>query len=306
MLILDNNNSPLGISMQNWIDKANNLIEALPYIRKFYGKTVVIKYGGAAMTNLAQVKNVMRDVALLHFCGMRPIIVHGGGPEISELCQRLSIPTQFQHGLRITDEKTMEIAQMVLLGKINATLVTALNQNGVKTVGLSGHDGQFLQAKKLTHLPENPQQTIDLGFVGDVAEIDITLINTLLAANFLPVISPVGVDADGQAFNINADTVAGAIAGALAAEKLVLLSDVNGLYENPKDASTRMSSLKVEAIIALIHAGHISGGMLPKLKACVQALMQGVGKAHILDGKTEHSILLEIFTDEGVGTMITQ
>lgn len=291
--------------MQKWIDKADNLIEALPYIRKFYGKTVVIKYGGAAMTHLSQVKNVMQDVALLHFCGMRPIIVHGGGPEISDFCTRLETPVQFQHGLRVTDEKTMEVVQMVLSGKINPMLVTALNQYGVKAVGLSGSDAKFLHAKKLTHLPENPSESADLGYVGDVSHIDISLITTLLAANFLPVIAPVGIDEHGHAYNINADTVAGAIAGALSAEKLVLLSDVNGLYANPQDPSTRLSALNITTVNSWLQEGHIKGGMLPKLKACVAALNQGVRKAHILDGKTQHSLLLEIFTDEGIGTMIT-
>lgn len=290
--------------MKQYIDKAANLIEALPYIRKFYGKVVVIKYGGAAMTDANYVENVMRDIAWLHFCGIYPVVVHGGGPEISQLCERLNIPVRFASGQRITDEQTLEIVQMVLLGKINAQLVAALNQHGVKAVGISGHDANFLQAKKLLFTADNAH--VDLGFVGDVTGVDSKLITTLLTAGFVPVIAPIGKDANGIIYNINADTVASHIAGALSAEKLVLLSDVNGLYEHKDDTDTRIDCIDIATIQHWINDGRITGGMIPKINACTNALNKGVKHVHILDGKIQHSLLLEIFTDAGIGTMVTQ
>jgi len=294
----------IGANMQQFIDKAKNLIEALPYIRKYSGKIVVIKYGGAAMTDTDELKNVMRDIALLHFCGLRPVIVHGGGPEISAMCQQLNIPVKFLQGQRVTDEATLEVLQMTLLGKINSTLVASLNNSGVKAVGLSGQDAGFIQAKKLA-VKEKNGAAIDLGYVGEVDSIDTKLITTLLNSGFLPVIAPLSRDIHGQAFNINADTIACAIAGALAAEKLVLLSDVNGLYADKNDPQTRVSSLDIANVDDWIQDGKISGGMIPKINACVHALNEGVKRVHILDGKIQHSLLLEIFTDAGVGTMIT-
>jgi acetylglutamate kinase len=288
--------------MQQYIEKAANLVEAFPYIREFYGKTMVIKYGGAAMTDATYIKNVMRDIALLHFCGIRVVIIHGGGPEISDLCERLKIPVRFAHGQRITDEKTLEVVQMSLLGKINTTLVAELNQHGVKAVGISGHDAAFLQAKKLA--PK--ESTDDLGFVGDVEKVDTHLITSLLTAGFLPVISPIGRDTSGQSYNINADTVASNIAGAISAEKLVLLSDVNGLYADKNNPETRIGSLDVATVNEWTKDGRITGGMIPKMNACVHALVNGVKRVHILDGKIQHSLLLEIFTDQGIGTMVTR
>lgn len=285
--------------MQQSIEKAAHLVEALPYIRKFFGKTMVIKYGGAAMTDDTYVKNVMRDIALLHFCGIRVVIIHGGGPEISDFCERLKIPVRFANGLRVTDEKTLEIAQMTLLGKTNTALVAALNRHGIKAVGISGHDGAFLQARKLRPTEEDD-------FVGDVEKVDTHLLNTLLTAGFLPVIAPIGCDENGQSYNINADTVASNVAGALAAEKLVLLSDVNGLYADKDDPSTRIGSLDVPTVKEYIANGRIVGGMIPKMNACVHALINDVKRVHILDGKIQHSLLLEIFTDHGIGTMVTQ
>lgn len=285
--------------MQQSIEKAAHLVEALPYIRKFFGKTMVIKYGGAAMTDDTYVKNVMRDIALLHFCGIRVVIIHGGGPEISDFCERLKIPVRFANGLRVTDEKTLEVAQMTLLGKTNTALVAALNRHGIKAVGISGHDGAFLQARKLRPTEEDD-------FVGDVEKVDTHLLNTLLTAGFLPVIAPIGCDENGQSYNINADTVASNVAGALAAEKLVLLSDVNGLYADKDDPSTRIGSLDVPTVKEYIANGRIVGGMIPKMNACVHALINDVKRVHILDGKIQHSLLLEIFTDHGIGTMVTQ
>lgn len=275
------------------IEKASHLIEALPYIRRFYGKTIVVKCGGAAITNIKDLQSIMQDLALFYFCGIRPVIIHGGGPDITEMCERLNLPVQFSNGHRVTDAATLEIVQMVLLGKTNRSLVTALNQFGVKAIGIAGHDAAFLQAEK----------SVDL--VGKIASVDTHLIDTLLAANFIPVIAPIGVDASGQAYNINADTASGAIAGSLAAEKLVILSDVNGLYADPNDSSTQLSRLTVDATKSLVENKQISGGMIPKLDACIQAVEQGVSSAHIVSGKLPHSLLLEIFTDKGVGTMIT-
>lgn len=286
--------------MQQYIEKAAHLIEALPYIRAFFGKIMVIKYGGAAMTDSLYVKNVMRDIALLHFCGIRVVIIHGGGPEISDFCDRLHIPVHFSQGQRVTDEKTLEVVQMTLLGKINTALVAELNQHGVKAVGLSGQDAAFLQAKKLQQ-----KEGEDLGFVGEIESVEPHLITTLLNAGFLPVISPIGRDAQGQSYNVNADTVASNIAGALEAEKLVLLSDVNGLYADKNNADTRIGSLNVPTVHQWIEEGRIVGGMIPKMHACVHALTHGVQRVHILDGKIQHSLLLEIFTDQGVGTMVT-
>ncbi len=287
--------------MQKWIDKATHLIEALPYIRRFSGKIFVIKYGGSVMPEpSSQLHSIMQDIALLSFCGIRIILVHGGGPEISTLCQELQIPVQFQQGQRVTDEKTLAAVQMALLGKVNTNLVSALCQQGIKAIGISGQDASFIRAKKLIH------DEIDLGWVGEVENVDNKLIMTLLTNGFLPVIAPIARDPSGQAYNINADTVAAAIAGACTAEKLVLLSDVNGVYADKNDAQTRISSMNMATITTWLQEQRIQGGMIPKVKAGMQALEQKVGKVHILDGKIRHSLLLEIFTDDGIGTMLTQ
>jgi acetylglutamate kinase len=291
--------------MHSIIAKADHLVEALPYIRCFYGKTVVIKYGGAAMTDVARVNQVMQDIALLHFCGMRPVIVHGGGPEISELCERLGMAVRFSNGQRVTDAETMQVVRMVLLGKINFSLVSALNQQGVKAVGVAGQDGGLLRAKKFTSPADGPDASEDLGLVGEIEAVDVTLLTTLVASGFVPVIAPIGMDSNGQAYNINADTVAGAIAGALAAEKLIFLSDVNGLYADINNPETRINAIDMDSIQAGLQSAHFKTGMIPKLTACVQALKQGVSRVHILDGKISHGLLLEIFTHEGMGTVIT-
>lgn len=291
--------------MEKWIEKAAHLIEALPYIRKFHGQIMVIKYGGAAMTNMEYVSSVMRDISLLHFCGIKPVIVHGGGPEISQLSEELHIAPHYAEGLRITDTATLEVVKMALMGKVNPTLVSTLNQYGVKAVGLSGQDADMIMAKKMAHLPEQPHVSIDLGYVGEVVKVNTDLILTLLDRDFLPVIAPIGKDENGQAYNINADTSACAIAKALRAKKLVLLSNVNGIYKNFNEPNTRVPTLKTSEVKTWIEQKHISGGMIPKINACVEALKEGVEQIHILDGQIKHSLLLEIFTDEGVGTMIT-
>lgn len=287
--------------MQTYIDKASHLVEALPYIRRFSGKIFVVKCGGAAMVTDTALQSIMQDIALLYFCGIRPVIVHGGGPEISAMCERLQIPTQFAQGQRVTDAATMEIVQMVL-SKTNSNLVTALNRSGINAIGISGQDASCLQAKKFT----SEDNTIDLGFVGEITTVNATFVKTLLAGNFLPVISPVGIDQHGQFYNINADIAAGAIAGALAAEKLLVLSDVNGIYADVKNPATRLSALNAQQLKDMLQEKILSGGMIPKLQACLQALERGVPSAHILDGKMPHSLLLEIFTDQGIGTLITQ
>jgi acetylglutamate kinase len=292
--------------MQQWIDKAANLIEALPYIREFSNKIVVIKYGGAAMKNTDHVNSVMRDISLLHFCGIKPVLVHGGGPEISEVSKLFNIKPQYNEGLRITDARTLEAVQMAMMGKVNPTLVSTLNRHGTKAVGISGQDGNLIVANKLTHLPDKPDTAVDLGFVGEVTHVNTALIHTLLDQNFLPVIAPMGKDNKGQLYNINADTGACAIAKALSAKKLVLLSDVNGIYKDPINPDTRITGLTIKDVQPLMDQGIISGGMIPKIKACISALNKGVEQVHILDGKIQHSLLLEIFTDEGIGTMITR
>jgi acetylglutamate kinase len=291
---------PIGVKPMEevFITKASHLIEALPYIRRFYGKTIVIKCGGAAIVNENHMQDIMQDLALLYFCGIRPVVIHGGGPEISEMCKRLQIPVMFSDGHRITDKHTLEIVQMVLLGKTNRIIVSTLNQHGVQAVGLSGHDAAFLQAKKIG-------TTHDLGFVGDIVSINQKLINTLLNENFIPVIAPIGVDQKGQSYNINGDIAASAIAASLIAEKLIILTDVNGIYTDVNDHSTQVSTLKINEIKNWFRENKIAGGMIPKMQACINAIEQGVPSAHILSGKLPHSLLLEIFTDKGVGTMIT-
>lgn len=284
-------------SIQKYIEKAAHLIEALPYIRQFYGKTFVIKCGGAAMTDEKQVQNIMQDIAALHFCGIRIVVVHGGGPDISSWCDRLQIPTQFYEGQRYTDAATMEVVQMVLTGKNNKTLVMALNQYGVKAVGLSGQDGGFITATK-------KMAANDLGYVGSVVKVEAMLINTLLNSNFLPIVAPVCADEEGQAYNVNADHVAAALAQALVAEKMIFLSDVNGFYADRNNPATRINQISKEIVKEWLVEKQVSSGMIPKLQSCVDVLEHGVKSAHILDGRMPHSLLLEIFTHQGVGTLV--
>jgi len=282
-----------------FLDRAEHLIEALPYIRRFYGKTIVVKCGGAAMVHAADMQSIIQDIALLYFCGMRPVLVHGGGPDISEMCDRLGIPVRFENGLRVTDAETLEVVQMVLMGKTNRMLISLLNRLGVNAVGLSGHDSAFIKAKPMF---ENPS----MGFVGRMEAVDTTLIQVLLDKGFVPVIAPIGVDENGQAYNINADIASGAIAGHLGSEKLIMLSDVNGIYKDPGDASTQMSLVDIESAAKLVKNKQITGGMIPKLQACIDAIYSGVHSAHIIGGKMPHSLLLEMLTDKGVGTMLVR
>jgi len=281
--------------LQESIFKADILIEALKYIKLFYGKTIVIKYGGHAMTDDALKEKVILDIVLMKYVGMNPVVVHGGGPEITEVMDKMGKKSEFVKGLRVTDAETMEIVEMVL-GRINKGLVALMNQHGAKAVGLSGKDGGLISAKRC-------KSDVDLGFVGDVSEIDPEIINVLDKSGFIPVISSIGT-CDGDTYNINADLVAGEIASALRAEKLIMLTDVRGILRDPKNEKSLISTIKVSEIDRLEQDKIISGGMLPKVEACEIALRSGVKKTHIIDGRISHSILLEIFTDSGIGTQI--
>lgn len=277
--------------------KAQVLIEALPYIQKFNNKKVVVKYGGSAMLDENLLLNVIKDVALLKLVGMQPIIVHGGGKEITKWLSLLGHETQFVEGLRVTDDQTMEVAEMVL-GKVNKSLVQLVQKLGVKAVGISGKDGATLKVDRKT---VNGQ---DIGFVGDIKEVNVDLINTLIDNNFVPVIAPIGLDDNFQNYNINADDAACAVATATGAEKLVFLTDIEGVYADPKDKNSLISVLTLEKADELMESGYIGGGMLPKLKNCVDAVRNGVSRVHILDGRIEHCLLLEFFTNRGIGTAI--
>jgi len=277
--------------------KAHILVEALPYIKKFSGKTVVIKYGGSAMLDCNLKKMVMQDVVLMKFVGLNPVIVHGGGPEISSFLKKLGIESKFVNGLRVTDEKTAEVVEMVLVGKINKEIVSMINELGGMAVGISGKDGKLLKAEK-------DLSNGDLGYVGKIVEVNIEVIQMFIEKGYIPVIAPVSYGDDGKTYNVNADTAAGKIAEALKAEKLILLTDVEGVLENVEDKTSLISRMDLEHAKKLLDSGRINGGMIPKLECCVKAVENGVKRAHIIDGRLTHSLLLEIFTDEGIGTMI--
>ncbi|NLW55938.1 MAG: acetylglutamate kinase [Firmicutes bacterium] len=286
----------------DFTDRAQVLIEAIPYIRSFYGKTFVIKYGGSAMLNAELKRAVILDLILLKYLGLNPVVVHGGGPEISALLKQVGKETIFAQGQRITDAETMTLVNMVLAGKINKEIVALFNQLGGKAIGLSGQDDSLLVAKKKIL----PGEKIDLGFVGEVETIHASLIYTLLDKSYIPVIAPVGVGRDGHFYNINADTVAGELAGALKAEKLILLTDTEGILADPTDPGSLISVLTTNEAQYLIETGRIDGGMIPKVEACTSALRQGVKRTHIIDGRRLHSLLLEVLTDQGIGTMVVE
>lgn len=292
-------------SASKLVQKAKILSESLPYIRKFYGKRFVIKYGGAAMVEESLKSSFCLDVILMKYIGIYPIIVHGGGPQIGKIMKKMGKEAQFVHGLRVTDDETLEVVEMVLGGKINKEIVGLINQHGGKAVGLSGKDGALILAEKLKvrrQCPEgNEQELIDIGLVGRVKAIRPQIIEVLDHSGFIPVIAPLGVGEDGITYNINADTVAGEIAAALKAEKLIFLSDVEGVMD---ERGRLISSITKNDIEEKVACGTIKGGMIPKLEACLKALASGVVKAHIIDGRVEHALLLEIFTDKGVGTEI--
>jgi len=282
------------------IDKARTLTEALPYIKEYFGKIVVVKYGGNAMTDREAMRSFTGDIVLMHYVGMRPVIVHGGGPQISELMQRLDQQPQFVEGYRVTGAEELDVVRMVLQ-KTNKELVSIINAHGDLAVGISGEDANFIGARRM----EGPSGA-DLGYVGEIERVDPRVVHSALNSSFIPVIAPMGIGRDGQAFNINADHAAGAIANALGASKIVFLTDVEGLYEDFGDAGSLMSKVTVEDLQRLLDAGALSAGMIPKVRACVEAVSRGVQRAHILDGRVEHALLLEIFTDTGVGTMVTR
>jgi len=285
---------------------SQHLIEALPYIRKFYSKIVVIKYGGAAMSDESLKQEFCRDIVLLDYVGMRPIVVHGGGPQVTQLMKRLGKDAQFIDGLRVTDKETIDIAEMVLTGLIGKDLVARINMEGGRAVGLSGKDANLIRTRKFMHRrPSDPEREIDIGFVGEVAAIDPRVLNTLEEGGFIPVISTVGMGDDGQAYNINADTAAGEIAKALRAERLILLTDTPGVLRDKNDPESLISSLFTKEADALIRTGTAEGGMIPKVQACLLAIGGGVKKAHIIDGRVSHSVLLELFTNTGIGTQIS-
>ncbi len=294
--------------MDKLIKKANVLIEALPYIRTFRGKTIVIKYGGNAMTEQSLKERFAEDIVLLKYVGINPVIIHGGGPQIDKMLDRLGIEAKFRHGVRVTDKATMEIVEMVLAGSVNMEITDLINRHGGKAVGLSGKDGGMIQSKPLTakawaeSLDKDFEgEDGDFGLVGDIESIDPSLLRNLQDDHYIPIIAPIGTDSDGNTYNINADLVAGAIAGALKAEKLLMLTDVKGI----RDANSRhLSTVSRKDVQRMVKKGVIGEGMLPKVHACLDALDGGVRKAHIIDGRVPHAVLLEIFTRRGIGTEI--
>ena len=287
------------------IDRAKVLIEALPYIRRFNNATIVVKYGGHAMVDETLKKNFALDIILMKYVGLNPIVVHGGGPQIGKFLEKLSAKSTFVDGMRVTDKQTMDVVEMVLVGKVNKEIVTLINQNGGQSVGLSGKDGQLIMAKKLKYLKDKgdnqPPEIIDLGMVGEITLINNAILTSLMESKFIPVIAPVGTGEDGETYNINADLVAGHIAASLQARKLILLTDTEGILDKK---GKLISTVKMKNIQKLIDDGTIKEGMLPKVNCCIAAMRGGVKKAHIIDGRKEHVILLEIFTKGGIGTEI--
>jgi acetylglutamate kinase len=293
--------------MENPFDKAKVLIEALPYIRRFYDKTIVIKYGGSAMEEQELKRSFALDVVLLKYIGLNPVVVHGGGPQIGDVLTKMGKKSQFIEGMRVTDGETMDVVEMVLVGKVNKELVTLINQHGGKAVGLSGKDGKLIVAKKLKLTKSRGQgeipEVIDIGMVGEVKTINPGVIEALEKENFIPVIAPVGVGEEGETYNINADLVAGKVASALKAEKLILLTDVEGVMDEKRQLIPTLDAKQAKRLMA---QKVISSGMIPKVNCCLEALEEGVTKTHIIDGRVEHAIVLEIFTDVGIGTQISK
>lgn len=288
--------------MKEYIEKAYVLVEAMPYFKHFNGKTFVIKYGGSIMTDELLKRKLIEDITLLKLVGINPVIVHGGGPAINEMLKRLSVESKFVNGLRVTDRETMEVVEMVLGGSINKEIVDMINQQRSRAVGISGKDGGLIKARKKRFADSD----IDLGFVGEVESIEPAIVKNLIANDYIPVIAPIGSDEEGNTYNINADTVAGKLAIALKAEKLIYLTDVDGIRLDPNDENSRASVLSITEIKGLIERGKIQGGMLPKVESCMEAVSKGVVRTHILSGLIPHPLLLEIFTDQGIGTMIVK
>lgn len=287
--------------MNTLIYKANILVEALPYIQKLRGKTIVIKYGGNAMVDEGITKTIMQDITLLKYVGVNPVVVHGGGPKISETLDVMNIKSEFYKGLRITNKDAIDVVQMVLAGSINKDIVSQINCLGGKAIGLCGKDGNLILAEKKKNI-----ENVDLGYVGEIKKINSKMIELLAQDEYIPVIAPIGTDSEGQSYNINADTAAGEIAAALKAEKLIFLTDIDGIYLDPKEPNSLLSVISIGEIYELMDKGIISGGMIPKVLGCIKALQQGVNRTHILNGTIPHPILLEIFTDKGIGTMVVK
>jgi acetylglutamate kinase len=282
--------------------KARILAEALPYIRRFHGKTIVVKFGGNAMVDASLQADFARDVVLLKLVGMDPVIVHGGGPQIEQLLKRLGIKSEFVQGMRVTDAATMDVVEMVLGGAVNKDIVTLINQAGGKAVGLTGQDGAFIRARKLMMpSPEQPSELLDIGQVGEIESIDPGLIDSLEQGGFIPVVAPIGVGADGLSYNINADLVAGKLAEVLRAEKLVMMTNTRGVLDEQGKLLTGVTPRQIDEMVV---AGTLSGGMLPKLASALEAARSGVKSVHIIDGRVPHALLLEVLTDQGVGTLI--
>lgn len=281
------------------IERANILVEALPYINRYAGKTIIIKYGGNAMNDPGIMRTVLQDVAALKIVGVRPVIVHGGGPEINSMLNKLNIPSRFENGLRVTDAQAMEVVQMVLAGKVNKNLVSTLNTMGVSAVGLCGKDGNLIKVERMP-----VQGGVDLGYVGRITSVNTSIIDAV-GKDFIPVIASVGVDSFGEGYNVNADTAAGAIGGALKAEKLMFLTDIDGIRADEKRPETLIKNITVSEILSMIRDGRIHGGMIPKVKSCIDAIEKGISNVLIINGTVPHSILLELFTDSGIGTMVT-
>ena len=288
------------------LEVAQVLTEALPYIQRFTGKTIVVKFGGNAMVDPVLHDSFARDVVLMKLVGMNPVVVHGGGPQIGSLLKKLNIHTEFVNGMRVTDAETMDVVEMVLGGSVNKEIVASINRNGGKAIGVTGKDGQLIRARKLKVSRYSPElkasEIVDIGHVGEVDQIDTEVLNVILDSNFIPVIAPIGVGDDGSTYNINADLVAGKLAQVMQAEKLMLLTNVEGLLDKNGNILTGMSTAQVDTLIA---DGTISGGMLPKIGCALDAVKSGVKSAHIIDGRVPHAVLLETFTDEGMGTLIT-
>jgi acetylglutamate kinase len=291
--------------MEKLIQKANVLIEALPYMRQFYQKTIVIKYGGSAMVDEGLKRSFAQDIVLLKYVGINPVVVHGGGPQIGKTLERIGKKSDFREGMRITDSETKDVVEMVLVGKVNKEIVALINQHGGQAVGLSGKDGRLIQARKLKLYSDQegdkPPELIDLGMVGEVETIQAEIIQTLEASRFIPVIAPVGVGEQGETYNMNADLVAGQIASALEASKLIFLTDVPGVLDADNNL---ISSLDTTQASQLLEQQTLTGGMIPKVRCALEAVGAGVDKAHIIDGRVEHAVLLEIFMDQGIGTEI--
>ena len=289
-----------GAIMKDLYEKAGILMEALPYIQRLSGKHVVVKYGGNAMKDEKIIHTIMQDVTLLKYVGVNPIIVHGGGPDITTMLEKLSIESSFHNGTRITSKETMEVVEMVLAGKVNKNVVSMINTMGAKAIGLSGKDAGLIKAKKKVS-PDG----VDLGYVGDVVKINTKLLLELTSKEYIPVIAPIGFGEDGNSYNINADIVAGEIAAAIQADKLMFLTDVDGIKMDPEDDATLISTIEVDHIYRLIEQKIIKGGMIPKVMGCIKGIKQGVNRTHIVNGTIPHSIILEMFTDKGIGTMVT-